>query len=73
MADGRSLTKSGAPLSDLEGAATERLDDAEALLKAGRYAAAIMSGYYSLEIRLKIIICRRLQLEREFAADLRDA
>jgi len=63
MADGRSLIRSGASLDDLEAAATERLDDAEALLKAGRYAAAIMSGLYSLEIRLKVIICRRLDVQ----------
>lgn len=63
MADGRSLTRSGASLSDLEAAATERLDDAEVLLKSGRYAAAIMSGFYSLEIRLKVIICRRLEVQ----------
>jgi hypothetical protein len=62
MADGKSLTRSGASLSDLEAAAVERLDDAEALLRTGRYAASIMSGFYSLEIRLKVIICRRLQV-----------
>lgn len=63
MADGRSLTRSGASLADLEAAAVERLDDAEALLRTGRYAASIMSAFYSLEIRLKVIICRRLQIE----------
>jgi HEPN domain-containing protein len=60
MAAERSLTKLGDSASDLEQASRERLEDAEHLLKAGRYAAAIMHGLYALEIALKVVICRRL-------------
>jgi hypothetical protein len=62
MAAERSLTKLGDSASDLEQASKERLEDAEHLLKAGRHAAAIMNGIYALEIILKVIICRRLDV-----------
>jgi hypothetical protein len=62
MAVERSLTKLGASVSDLDQASRERLDDAEVLLRGGRYAAAIIHGLYALEIKLKVIICRRLDI-----------
>jgi HEPN domain-containing protein len=50
---------------DLRDLVQERLNDAEALLAAGRYdAAAYMCGYV-LEMALKACICRRLR-EREY-------
>lgn len=48
-------------LADLMDAAGDRLEDAEALLKSGRYASAIAFGIYALEIELKVVICRRLE------------
>ncbi len=62
MAVERSLTKLGALVTDLDRASDERLEDAEVLLRCERYAAAIMQGIYSLEIKLKVVICRRLEV-----------
>jgi HEPN domain-containing protein len=62
MADERSLTRLGESVADLEQASKDRLEDSEQLLKAGRYAAAIMHGLYALEIALKVLICRRLDV-----------
>jgi HEPN domain-containing protein len=59
MADER-LTKLGASIADLDQASQERLEDAEVLLRGGRYAAAITHAIYALEIKLKVLICRRL-------------
>jgi hypothetical protein len=59
---GGPLAKAGTRLADLQGAVTERLDDAKALLDAGRYASAIAMAFYALEIQLKVVICRRLDL-----------
>jgi hypothetical protein len=42
----------------------DRLSDANALLAAGRSASSIASGLYALEMRLKVIICKRLDLMR---------
>jgi hypothetical protein len=58
------FTTLGALLSDLEIAWQDRLKDAEAALKAKRPAAAITDGLYALEIRLKVLICKRLELDR---------
>jgi HEPN domain-containing protein len=62
MAGERSLTKLGDSASDLDQASKDRLEDAEQLLKTGRYAASMMHGLYALEIKLKVIICRRLDV-----------
>lgn len=48
--------------ADLDAAWRDRLDDAEALEAAGRYAAAIAARLYALEIYLKYRICRHLNL-----------
>ncbi|HZW34967.1 MAG TPA: hypothetical protein VFF52_29860 [Isosphaeraceae bacterium] len=56
-------TKLGAALTDLDVAWRDRLDDALALLNAGRHASAILMGLYALEINLKARICRRLDLQ----------
>ena len=54
----------GQALADLEQAWQDRMADAEALLAAGRNALAIATGLYAVEIRLKTVICRRLDLEQ---------
>jgi hypothetical protein len=54
----------GSSLPDLEQAWQDRLKDAEALLAAGRTGWAIATGLYALEIRLKVLICRRLDLDQ---------
>jgi hypothetical protein len=48
--------------SDLDQAWQDRLDDAEALDKAGRHGAAIAARLYAIEIYLKFRICQRLSL-----------
>jgi hypothetical protein len=53
---------SGASVGQLDGAWQERLDDAEALYREKRYASAIAMGLYALEIRLKAIICKKLDI-----------
>jgi len=58
------FTKLGDALVDLETAWQARLADAEALFAAGRNGGAIATGLYALEIRLKVAICKRLDLER---------
>lgn len=64
MAGRDSLTKLNpdASVAVLGTAARERLLDAEVLLQAGRFASAIAFGLYALEIELKVVICRRLDL-----------
>jgi hypothetical protein len=59
-----SYTKLGSTVADLEAAWPDRLKDAEALLAAGRNGWAIATGLYALEIRLKVLIARRLDLEQ---------
>ncbi len=63
MAGDRSFSRLKADLSDLEIAAQDQLLDAEALVQAGRFASAIAHGLYALEITLKVLICKRLDLE----------
>jgi hypothetical protein len=46
--------------SDLDQASIDRLDDSKALIAAGRPASSIASALYALEIRLKVLICKRL-------------
>ena len=62
MAAASKFATLGAPLTDLEATAVERLLDAEVLLASGRYPSAILMGLYSLEIHLKVRICRKLNL-----------
>jgi hypothetical protein len=62
MAGGSKWVTLGAPLADLEAAANERLQDAETLFAGGRFASAIAMGVYSLEIHLKVRICKKLNL-----------
>jgi HEPN domain-containing protein len=57
------FTKPGAPLAELDAAWQAHLADAEALFAAKRYAWAIVSALYALEIRLKVLICKRLDLK----------
>jgi hypothetical protein len=63
MASDQRYTKLGAALTDLDVAWRDRLEDALALLNAGRHASAILMGLYALEINLKTRICRRLDLQ----------
>ena len=56
------FTHLGAAVADLEAAWRDRLKDAEILLKAKRSGAAIADGIYALEIRLKVLVCKRLDL-----------
>jgi hypothetical protein len=60
----RSFAKLGARVHELEKAVSDRLAEAELLFAAGRYSSAVMMGLYALEIRLKVIICRRLDLDQ---------
>lgn len=46
---------------DLRKIACERLKDARALLRAGRYDGAIYLGGYVVELALKVRICRTLK------------
>jgi hypothetical protein len=60
----RDYTKLETQLADLEAAWKDRLKDAEALLAAGRNGSAIAMAVYALEIRLKVFICRRLDVQQ---------
>ncbi len=62
MAGQHSFTKFGGSVPDLDRAAVERLADAETLHQGMRFAGAILMGLYALEIRLKVVICRKLEL-----------
>jgi hypothetical protein len=62
MGGGSRFSTLGTQVNDLEAAATDRLLDAEALFAAGRFASAVAMGVYALEIQLKVLICRRLNL-----------
>jgi len=57
------FTKSGATRADLEAAGQDRLAEAQSLLAAGHYAWAIATALYALEIRLKVLVCKKLDLE----------
>jgi hypothetical protein len=57
-----SLTNLKAPATDLDQASRDRMEDARVLVAGGRPAASMASGIYALEIRLKVLICRRLDL-----------
>jgi HEPN domain-containing protein len=62
MPSATKFSKLGVPVGQLEHAAEERLKDARALLDAGRFATSIAYSVYSLEIELKVLVCRRLDL-----------
>jgi hypothetical protein len=59
IASGNGLSR----LEDLEVAWTDRLEDARVVLAKGRSATAVASGLYALEILLKVLICRRLDID----------
>ena len=63
MAGGSKISTPGALLADLLLAAADRLQDAELLFANGSFASAIAMGVYSLEIHLKVLICKRLNLK----------
>jgi HEPN domain-containing protein len=48
---------------DFQSLATERLDDAAALLNAGRYAGSYYVSGYAIECALKACIARRTRQE----------
>jgi hypothetical protein len=62
MAGASKFSTPGAQLVDLQVAAADRLLDAEVLFANGRFASTIAMGVYSLEIHLKVLICKRLNL-----------
>ena len=64
MARDRDFTKLGANINELEIAWKDRLADAKSLITAGRNATAIALGIYSLEILLKTLICKKLDLSQ---------
>lgn len=64
MAIERSFAKLGVRVHELERAARDRLEEAELLFAAERYSSAVMMGLYGLEIQLKVLICRRLDLDQ---------
>ncbi|VTT99872.1 Uncharacterized protein OS=Beggiatoa sp. PS GN=BGP_6287 PE=4 SV=1 [Gemmataceae bacterium] len=57
------FNKPGSSLAELNAAWPDRLKDAEALLAAGRHGFALATALYALEIRLKVLICVRLELD----------
>jgi hypothetical protein len=61
MASGN-WSKGSAKVSDLDVASRDRLVDAKALLASLRPAGSIAAGLYSLEIRLKVLVCKNLDL-----------
>jgi hypothetical protein len=63
MATDERLSPGKSLLPDLEFALIERLEDVRVLRIGGRLAAAVTNGIYALEIRLKIALCRRIDLD----------
>jgi hypothetical protein len=63
MAGEGRFKKLRAKRTDLEKAVQDRLKDADVLFAAGCFASSIAMGIYALEIQLKIVICRRLDLD----------
>ncbi len=59
----RTFTRLGASVADLAAAWPDRMKDAEALLRAGRHAWAIATALYALEIRLKVLVCKKLDVD----------
>jgi hypothetical protein len=62
MPDGR-FSVPGELRTNLEQAWRDRLIDAEALLQQGRTASAIAQAIYTVEIFLKVLICKKLNLD----------
>jgi hypothetical protein len=58
------FTKLGTTRTDLEAAWPARLAEAQSLHAAGHHAWAIATAVYALEIRLKVMICKKLDLEK---------
>jgi hypothetical protein len=58
-----SLTKPGARRAELEQASVDRPLDDQAFFAASRCASAMATWLYSLEIRLKVKICFRMDLD----------
>ncbi len=59
----RGFAQIGAEAVHLARASADRFRDAEVLLGADRFASAIVMGIYALEIRLKVNVCNRLDLD----------
>jgi hypothetical protein len=62
MANVKNFADVGADLADLEQAWKDRLADAQILVAAGRNASAIAMCLYTIEILLKTLICKKLDL-----------
>src|SRR5262249_29546421 len=62
MAEEKKYTRIGANLSDLEMAWQDRMADAQGLFAGKRDAGGITNANLGLEIRLKMLICKRLDL-----------
>jgi HEPN domain-containing protein len=58
----RDFTKLSGKLTDLDVAWKDRLKDAEALLDAGRHGWSMATAHYAVEILLKVMICKKLDL-----------
>jgi hypothetical protein len=58
------FTREGSARADLESAWQDRLAEAQSLHAAGHHGWAIATALYALEIRLKALICKRLDLEK---------
>ena len=64
MAGPTQYSKPGTSVAHLELALEGRLSDAELLYNASHVTSAIVSFVYAVEIQLKILICRHLDLEK---------
>lgn len=58
----RSFTTLRSNVAELDEASRDRFEDAKVLIAAGRSASAISAGLHALEIRLKVLICKKLDL-----------
>jgi hypothetical protein len=63
MANDRSFKKPGTRLAELQEAWPDRLQDSRVLFDGEQFGSAIASGLYALEILLKVLICKRLDLD----------
>jgi len=53
-----SFSKGSTSVDDLRLASAARQEEANVLLKAGHYAAAMIASYYAVEIALKVWLCQ---------------
>lgn len=60
----KEFSQFGAEAGHLEQASIDRFIDARVLLEAGRTASAIVMAIYALEIRLKVNVCKKLELDK---------